>query len=82
MTFGVLSSPFLLNATIEFHLSKYTAVCPELIGKLKRSIYVNDIVTGADNEEKAYQLYLKSNSILKEGGFNLRKFVTSSKSLQ
>ena len=43
---------------------------------------MDDIVTGADNEEEDYLLYQKSKSMLREGGFNLHKFVTSSKSLQ
>jgi len=82
MTFGVSASPFLLNATVDFHLGKYTTTHPELVEKLKRSIYVDDVLTGSENEQEAYQLYLNSKAILKEGGFNLRKFVSSSKLLQ
>ena len=67
MTFGISSSPFLLNATIEYHLNKFSATYPELIEKLKRSIYVDDVVTGAESEEKAYQIYLKSKAIHTEG---------------
>jgi len=36
---------------------------------------------GADNDD-VYKLYLKSKTILREGGFNLRKFVTNSMTLQ
>ncbi len=82
VTFGVTSSPFLLNATIEHHLNKFSSSFPELVEQLKRSIYVDDVVTGAESEEAAYQAYLDSKHILKEGGFNLRKFVTSSSTLQ
>ena len=39
VTFGVSASPFLLNATVDFHLSKYATTHPELVEKLKRSIY-------------------------------------------
>ena len=74
VVFGVSSSPFLLNATIQHHLEQYSHLYPDLIQKLSRSIYVDDVVTGADDEEQALQLFVKSKDILKSGNFNLRKF--------
>ncbi len=58
MVFGVSSSPFLLNATIRHHLDKYARSCPDLVGRIARSIYVNNIVCGAKDEEDAFELYL------------------------
>ncbi len=49
---------------------------------LRRSIYVDDVVCGADNEDEAYALYSGSKEILSHGSFNLRKFVTNSPTLQ
>ena len=66
------SSPFLLNATIRQHL----------VEKLSKSFYVDDIVTGASDEDQAYHIYQASKEILKEGGFNLRKFCSNSAMLQ
>ena len=80
--FGVSCSPFLLNATLQHHLSKYAASHPETVKKLTISLYVDDVVTGAKDTEEAYQLYLESKSVLKEGGFNLRKFMTNDDLLQ
>ena len=57
VVFGVLSSPFLLNATIRHHLEQHFSAQPDLIKKLSRSFYMDDVVTGADNEEEAYTLY-------------------------
>ena len=79
---GVSCSPFLLNATLQHHLDKYVTLHPETVNKLTASLYVDDVITGANDEEGAYQLYLESKSIFKEGGFNLRKFVTNAESLQ
>ena len=45
-------------------------------------MYVDDASFGADNDDAAYELYKKSRGILREGGFNLRKFVTNSAMLQ
>ena len=77
VVFGVSSSPFLLNATISHHLKKHSSEVPETVAKISSSIYVNDIAYGADShtEDLAYQLYQESKSLLKSGGFNLKKFV-------
>lgn len=77
VVFGVSTSPFLLNATIKHHVEKYSAKHPVLVDLLMRSIYVDDVSYGTDNEDAAFDLYIKSKRILVEGGFNLRKFVTN-----
>ena len=82
VVFGISCSPFLLNATLRHHLDKYVTSHPKTVNKLTASLYVDDVITGANDEEEAYQLYLESKSIFKEGGFNLRKFVTNIDSLQ
>ena len=82
VVFGVSCSPFLLNATLQHHLDKYIASHPETVSKLTASLYVDDVISGAKDEEEAFQLYLESKMVLQEGGFNLRKFVTNAKSLQ
>ena len=82
VVFGVTSSPFLLNATIRHHLEKFMSTCPDLVTKLVKSFYVDDVVTGARDEEQAYTLYETSKKILHRGGFNLRKFCTNSTLLQ
>ena len=76
VVFGVSSSPFLLNATIKHHVEKYSSTHPEIVKLLLQSIYVDDVVSGADHEEEAYTLYTASKEILSHASFNLRKFVT------
>ena len=82
VVFGVSASPFLLNATINHHLEKYLNRYPDLINTLLRSIYVDDVTYGADGESEAYQLCTLFKKVFAEGGFNLRKFVTSSSGLR
>ena len=82
VVFGVSPSPFLLNATIQHHIEKYQISHPEVVKILMQSIYVDDVILGADTEEDAYALYACSKEILSNGSFNLRKFVTNSSSLQ
>ena len=80
--FGVSSSPFLLNATIRHHLKKYMPAHPGLVKKILESIYVDDVVSGAENEEEAFTMYQRSKAVLHAGGFNLRKFSTNSSMLR
>jgi hypothetical protein len=82
VVFGVSASPFLLNATIKHHLEKYLSSHPDLVTALMQSIYVDDLVCGANSEEEAYVLYADSKEILSHGSFNLRKFVSNSQLLQ
>ena len=82
VVFGVSSSPFLLNATIRHHLERHSDTHGDLVTKVLRSIYVDDIVSGAQSEEQAYELYAGAKNLLKTGAFNLRKFTTNSSTLQ
>ena len=47
-----------------------------------QSIYVDDVVTGAQGDEEALLMYKQSKDLFKAGGFNLRKFVTNVRHLQ
>ena len=82
VVFGVSSSPFLLNATIKYHLQQFEDSHPDLVQKLAQSTYVDDIVTGANSEDEAFHLYEDAKEQLLRGGFNLRKFLTNSPRLQ
>ena len=82
VVFGVSSSPFLLNATIDHHLKLFAPANPELVKTLRHSIYVDDVVAGARDESATMKLYEGSKRILQEGGFNLRKFITNAPQLQ
>ena len=80
--FGVSASPFLLNATLKHHIEKYRKEDPSFVDTFTRSLYVDDITYGANDDVEAYKLYSKSKYRLATGGFNLRKFVSSSAALQ
>jgi hypothetical protein len=82
VVFGVTSSPFLLNATLNFHMERYRQQDPDFVDTVTRATYVDDVSTGAETVEQAYELYLKSKVRLAEGGFNLRKFATNSAELR
>ena len=79
---GISSSPFLLFATIRFHLEKYLETNESLVRHLLCSTYVDDIISGGHTEVEAFDYYKASKKIFREGGFNLRKFLTNSTRLQ
>ena len=80
--FGVTSSPFLLNATLQHHLHKFRLAYPKTVQKLSLSLYVDDVASGSETEAGGYKLYEEAKTILKDVGFNLRKFRTNSTTLQ
>ena len=77
VVFGVSSSPYLLNSTIQHHLKQYSEQ-PEVITKLLESFYVDDLVCGDNDEEEAYDHFSYAREVLSHASFNLRKFITSS----
>eukprot|EP00731_Ephydatia_muelleri_P011218 Em0006g112a len=82
VVFGITSSPFLLNATLQLHLKKYEMEDPSFVNKFMHSIYVDDVAFGGDSTNEVFELYLKTKSRLAEGGFNLMKFVSNDRGLQ
>ena len=76
--FGIISSPFLLGATIESHLETYDN---ELASNLKDDIYVDNVITGTNNIESAVNLYHEAKSIFHEASMNLREWVSNGKSV-
>ena len=63
VVFGVSASPFLLNATIRFHLEKHLDTNKTVIDHLLHSTYVDDIVSGANTEEEAFNLYAVAKAV-------------------
>ena len=76
--FGLKASPFLLNATLRHHISKFKDEDTEFVRKMTESFYVDDLVTGG----KAFALYKGSKDRLARGGFKLRKWMTNDEVLR
>ena len=81
---GLRPSPAILASTIRHHLDSQVSeeFKPHFIELLKKSLYVDDLVTGEGDEAKALELCSKSKSLMQRGGFNLRKWKTNSKIVQ
>ena len=72
--FGAGPSPFLLNATLRHHLKKYFMLEPDVIHRIQKSLYVDELVTGAGDSTEALKLYETAKQSMDDGGFNLRKW--------
>lgn len=68
--FDIISSPFLLGATAEYHLDSNES---ELATKLKNDIYVDNLISGTNSMNEAINLYHGANSIFSDASMNLRE---------
>ena len=71
VVFGASSSPFLLNATLRHHFEKSSLSHPRLVSRILQSLYVDDLVCRASDEESAYELFATSKEILRSGSIQL-----------
>ena len=81
VVFGVTSSPFLLNSTIRHHLEKYVESEKDVDERLCDDLYVDDQVSGCETPAQGELLYNKSNAIMNDGGFDLRKWFANDQKL-
>ena len=72
--FGISSSPFLLNATIRFHLEQYLEFNEWLIHRLLQSMYFDYVITGGEAENKVLSIHSEAKQIFRNRVFNLRNF--------
>lgn len=75
--FGNRSSPFILNATIKFHLGKFPATT--VVDELSDNLYVDDWLSGADGEDDAACMVEEANDIMSKCSMNLTKWGSNKK---
>ena len=72
--FGVVSSPFLLGATIRHHLSSKDT---PLAAQIRDSMYVDNLITGTDAPDQAMKTYKEVKSIFSKASMNIRQWTTN-----
>ena len=80
LVFGLWPSPSILGATISHHLNKHREAYPKLVDAIEGSLYVDDLLTGEKNDDRAFQVYKNSKKLMSQG-FNLRKWNSNSPTL-
>ena len=76
LPFGITSTPFLLSATVEHHLDETIATTAK---QIKDDIYVDNLITGTNSDEKALQLYKEAKKIFHDASMNLHDWISNSK---
>ena len=61
--FGSTSSPFMLNATLHHHLTNYNTTVAE---DMKENIYVDNVLSGCNEEQNVVDYYEEARSIMKD----------------
>ena len=81
VVFGVTSSSFLLNGTIRHNVTSYESEDPQLVNQFLNFLYVDDFNGEKGDDSEAFELYSKARSRMKDGGSNLREFISNSQKL-
>lgn len=74
--FGIISSPFLLAATLEYHLKTFDSLTAE---KIRENIYVDNVITGSESVDNAITFYSEAKHIFQKAGMNLRDWTSNNK---
>ena len=76
LSLGIMSSPFLLSATVEHFLDETNITAAK---QIKDDIYVDNLITGTNNDEVALQLYKEAKKNFHDASVNLRDWISNSK---
>ncbi|XP_068689907.1 uncharacterized protein [Montipora foliosa] len=82
VVFGLAPSPFLLNGVIQQHLQNLETKCPETVKEVRKSLYVDDLISGGSTTDKAKQLKREAIEIFNGAKFELHKWHSNKEELQ
>jgi hypothetical protein len=80
--FGLGPSPFLLGGVLEQHLVGWSDKRPESVAEISRRLYVDDLISGAGNVQKAQGLKKNATEIFTDAGFDLHKWHSNAPELE
>ena len=81
VTFGVTSSPYVAVRTLQQVAKDFSEPTSKASWHVQHSFYVDDLLAGGDSEQEAVELYLELRGLLQKGGFDLKKWRSSSTSV-
>ena len=78
VTFGVTSSPYVAVRTMQQTAEDFSSLLSREYYHIHHSFYVDDLLAGAADEDSAITLFQDLRKVLSKGGFDLRKWRSSS----
>ena len=72
--FGLTPSPFMLGGVLECHLDAWAKKYPEEAERLRRNVYVDDLLTGGRNVQQAQGRKKVAQEIMSDATFELHKW--------
>ena len=76
--FGLILSPFILNATVLHHLDQYET---DVSQDMQDNLYVDNVFSGCNTEDEAISYYHEARSIMHDANFNIRTWASNSSQL-
>ena len=80
--FGVVVSSFLLHVVLQSHFQKEFEHEPQLLEKILKSLYVDDLLSGAEDVDSAVELRARLEEVLSRIGMTLHGWSSSSQVLR
>ena len=80
--FGLAPSPFLLGGGIDCHLDAWEEKYPEVVTELRRSLYVDDLLTRGQTIQQANERKERTIEIFNDATFKLHKWNSNAKELE
>ena len=79
---ALTQSPFLLGGTLEQYLLSYEGQHAKIIEEIRRSLYVDDVISGGYTIEEMQQFKDTAIQVFKDAGFSLHKWHSNEKQLE
>ncbi|XP_055543239.1 uncharacterized protein LOC129728803 [Wyeomyia smithii] len=77
VTYGTRPAPFLATRTLKQLAMDERTHFPLAARDVEQDVYMDDVLTGVDNEETALNLRMQLEEMLQKGGFRLRKWASN-----
>ncbi|XP_055527372.1 uncharacterized protein LOC129719987 [Wyeomyia smithii] len=77
VTYGTKPAPFLATRTLKQLAIDEAERYPLAANVIENDVYMDDVITGADDVETATRLRLQLDAMLESGGFRLRKWASN-----
>lgn len=80
--FGLVQSPFLLGGTLHQHLEGLKEKYPSAVEEIRKSLYVDNVITGGETADKVHKLKESAIAVFGEAEFELHTWHSNEPELE